>query len=157
MELVKAGTLDKLIKLQVLDERECRYIMKQILEGLKYIHELGLVHRDLKPQNILMDSFELLEGAVKIADFGLGTQGDYSLRENCGTIIYMAPEQLSKLSYHKVTLLIIYKPVDIWAAGIIMYTLLTGRHPFYKERDNIDEYTDKVLNGRFEFPGEVSE
>lgn len=103
MELVKAGTLHKLVKLHALDEQEASCIMRQILEGLEYIHELDMVHRDLKPQNILMNSFELLEGAVKIADFGLGTQSEYLLTDNCGTILYMAPEQLAKLSYHKVS------------------------------------------------------
>eukprot|EP00826_Nyctotherus_ovalis_P060284 TRINITY_DN8440_c0_g1_i5.p1 TRINITY_DN8440_c0_g1~~TRINITY_DN8440_c0_g1_i5.p1 ORF type:complete len:109 (+),score=23.56 TRINITY_DN8440_c0_g1_i5:317-643(+) len=106
MELVKAGTLHRLVKLQTLDEQECSCITRQILEGLEYIHELDMVHRDLKPQNILMNSFELLEGAVKIADFGLGTQSEYLLTDNCGTILYMAPEQLAKLSYHKVSELI---------------------------------------------------
>lgn len=102
MELARAGTLHKLIKLTLPSEEECHCIVKQILEGLEYIHELGMVHRDLKPQNILMSSFELLEGAVKIADFGLGAQGEFSLTENCGTVLYMAPEQLAKLSYNKV-------------------------------------------------------
>lgn len=102
MELVKAGTLHKLINLNPLDEEECSCIMKQIFEGLQYIHQLDMVHRDLKPQNILMSSFDLLEEAVKIADFGLGTQGQYTLTENCGTVLYMAPEQLAKQSYDKV-------------------------------------------------------
>jgi len=107
MELVKAGTLYKLIKLHPLEEEDCSCIMKQILEGLKYIHELDMVHRDLKPQNILMGSFDLLEEAVKIADFGLGAQGEYILTENCGTLIYMAPEQFAKKNYHKVCLVVI--------------------------------------------------
>eukprot|EP00826_Nyctotherus_ovalis_P010808 TRINITY_DN12829_c0_g1_i11.p4 TRINITY_DN12829_c0_g1~~TRINITY_DN12829_c0_g1_i11.p4 ORF type:complete len:104 (-),score=27.94 TRINITY_DN12829_c0_g1_i11:1230-1541(-) len=102
MELVRAGTLHKFIKLSSPSEEECYCIMKQILEGLEYIHELGMVHRDLKPQNILMSSFELLEEAVKIADFGLGTQSEFSLTENCGTVLYMAPEQLARSGYNKV-------------------------------------------------------
>ncbi len=76
--------------------------MRQILEGVAYIHQLEIVHRDLKPQNVLMRSFHQLEGAVKIADFGLGMQGSDASTDGCGTMIYMAPEQLTKSIYRKV-------------------------------------------------------
>jgi serine/threonine protein kinase len=106
MELVSAGTLDTFMKYREakgspLTDEEASCLMRQILQGLAYIHQLDIVHRDIKPQNILMRSFHNLEGAVRIADFGLGTQ-DYASVANCGTLIYMAPEQLSGRVYHKV-------------------------------------------------------
>ena len=76
--------------------------MKQILEAILYIHNLDIVHRDLKPQNILMRSFHQLQGTVKIADFGLGMQDTYASTDKCGTMIYMAPEQLTRTIYRKV-------------------------------------------------------
>jgi len=102
MELVKAGTLEALLKSRKLEEAECVCIMKQILEGLHYIHNKGVIHRDLKLQNILISSSQQLEGAIKIADFGLGTQGANSFIGQCGTLIYMAPEQLEGEKCHKV-------------------------------------------------------
>lgn len=102
MELVSAGTLCTLLETQVLTETECVCVMKQILQGISYVHSMGMIHRDLKPQNILISSLELLEGAVKIADFGLGTQDVSSFVGNYGTLIYMAPEQLAGERCHKV-------------------------------------------------------
>ena len=106
MELVEAGTLMTFLKYRELKfdpltDEECSCIMRQILSGIEHIHELHIIHRDIKPQNILLRSFTKLEGAVKIADFGLGIQNEYS-RDNAGTILYMAPEQLTENKYNKV-------------------------------------------------------
>lgn len=107
MELAKAGTLKAFIKYRKLKrgpikDAEASCLMRQILEGIAYIHRLNIVHRDMKPQNVLMRSFHQLEGTVKIADFGLGIQDSYASTEGCGTMIYMAPEQLTKSRYQKV-------------------------------------------------------
>ena len=107
MELAQAGSLESFmnyrkLKNNPISDEECSCIMKQILEGINYIHGKNIVHRDIKPQNILMKSFVNLNGAAKIADFGLGEQGDYQITQNCGTIIFMAPEQLIGSSYRKV-------------------------------------------------------
>ena len=107
MELVKAGTLTDFIKYRQLKfspltDEDCSCIMKQIFEGIDYIHKMNIIHRDIKPQNILMRSLNKLDKAVKIADFGLGMQGKEASTENCGTMIYMAPEQFSKGVYNKV-------------------------------------------------------
>jgi len=107
MELAKAGTLKSFLKYRKLKnmpltDKECSCIMRQILEGISHIHTLDIVHRDLKLQNILMRSFHKIEGSVKIADFGLGMQDAFSSSDNCGTMIYMAPEQLTKSVYRRV-------------------------------------------------------
>ena len=107
MELVKAGTLQAFIEYRKLKkspitDQECSCIIRQILEGISYFHQVNIIHRDLKPQNILMKSFKNLEGAIKIADFGLGTQNSYGANENCGTMLFMSPEQFSEETYNKV-------------------------------------------------------
>jgi len=113
MELLKPGSLWDLLYLRTkekrpLDERECRIIMKQIFEGLVYLHSINIVHRDLKPANILLKSFDYLEDSVRLADFGLCTKVDpephYNPTERCGTISYMAPEVIQGKQYSFVTL-----------------------------------------------------
>ena len=102
MELVEAGTLCDLIYDHPLSDENNSCIVRQILEGLVYLHNMEVIHRDLKPQNILMKSFNDLNESIKIADFGLGVQGIYYISENCGTIMYMAPEQLTQKICNKV-------------------------------------------------------
>lgn len=109
MELVKAGSLEAFInyrklKKEELNDEDCSFIMKQILEAIAYIHKIDIIHRDLKPQNVLMKSFVKLEGSVKIIDFGLGLQKDFESSGNYGTLIYMAPEQLKSGAISKASL-----------------------------------------------------
>ncbi|KAL1527470.1 hypothetical protein AB1Y20_016135 [Prymnesium parvum] len=95
-----------------------------VLQAVCFIHELGVVHRDIKPQN-LMFTEPKPAGLLKLIDFGLATRwvegASPPLDETCGTIDYMAPE----------TLLCSYgKKVDVWAAGVLLHILLSGKHPF---------------------------
>eukprot|EP00826_Nyctotherus_ovalis_P014245 TRINITY_DN1394_c0_g1_i9.p2 TRINITY_DN1394_c0_g1~~TRINITY_DN1394_c0_g1_i9.p2 ORF type:complete len:150 (-),score=50.61 TRINITY_DN1394_c0_g1_i9:904-1353(-) len=144
MELVDAGTLCTLLDSRTLTEDDSVCIMRQVLEGIHYVHSKGMIHRDLKPQNILVTSLEQLEGAVKIADFGLGVQDTSSFVGHCGTLLYMAPEQLAGERCHK--------EVDIWAAGVVMYILMIGKHPFYKKEDDTEEYARKTRTEQLRFP-----
>lgn len=112
MERIKAGTLTDFVayrkrKEHPINEKECKLIMKQILEGLAYVHSNNILHRDLKPDNILMKSFHSLDNhSVKIADFGLCTklqsESCWNPSERCGTRSYMAPEQIEGKKYWKV-------------------------------------------------------
>lgn len=113
MERIKGGSLADFVlhrrKLESpLTEADCKIIMKQIFEGLDYIHSNNILHRDLKPANILMKSFERIAGSVKIADFGLCTElqveSCMNPTERCGTRCYMAPEQIQGRSYWKVNI-----------------------------------------------------
>ncbi len=99
---------------------EVRSWFKGIVEGVAYLHDHGIVHRDLKPANVFLE-----EGVVKIGDYGLsklinvGQGSGHS--ESIGTCHYMAPE-ISTGKYHK--------PIDIYALGVILHEMLTGKTPF---------------------------
>jgi serine/threonine protein kinase len=119
-----------------LPEHEVRAWLKGLVEGVDYLHDHGIVHRDLKPANLFME-----EGIVKIGDYGLSKiispeQGSEH-SESIGTCHYMAPE-ISNGKYGK--------PIDIYAIGVILYELLTGRVPF--EGETVGEVLMKHLTAR---------
>ena len=97
-------------------------------------NEKGLIHRDLKPGNILIEQGSGLM-TVKIIDFGLSTEfEDLEDFVPCGTWGYQPPEQaIEGVAYGK--------PIDVWAAGIIMYKMMTGKHPFRKPETTKKQYT----------------
>ncbi|XP_072555909.1 serine/threonine-protein kinase 17A isoform X3 [Paramormyrops kingsleyae] len=102
---------------------DVRRLMRQILEGIAYLHKNSVVHLDLKPQNILLTSDSPL-GDIKIVDFGLSrmVSSNQELREIMGTPEYVAPEILN------------YEPIstatDMWSIGVLAYMMLTGTSPF---------------------------
>lgn len=101
-------------------EPEARYFMRDILNGIHYLHFKRVIHRDLKPGNLLLgDGLR-----VKIADFGLSSkiQGQDLRNTVCGTPHYIAPEVMGHKGYSF--------EADIWSAGCIMYKLLMGAYPF---------------------------
>jgi len=98
-------------------------LMARVADAAHYAHKHGLVHRDLKPSNILVDS----EGNPRVADFGLAVHEDIQrLRwgEVAGTLPYMAPEQVRGETHR------LDGRTDVWALGVILYRILTGRKPF---------------------------
>jgi hypothetical protein len=115
---------------------EVRHWMKGLVEGVAYLHDHGIVHRDLKPANLFME-----EGTVKIGDYGLAklitpSQGtEHS--ESIGTCHYMAPE-IGSGKYHK--------PIDVYAIGVILYEMLTGKVPF--DGETVNEVLMKHLTAR---------
>lgn len=157
LELVDSG--DLLTHLATIDEHSekiaARFI-KQVFHGLHYLHSLGIVHRDIKLDNILLNH----EGMIKIADFGLsalvrlgesGYDPDESkkrksyreLHEMWGTKEYFAPEIIDQA----------YGPqADVWAVGCILFEILCGRHAFPREsgEDNQNHYA-RIKKGVLDF------
>ena len=126
LELLNGGDLfDYLEKRNFhISEERARELFKQIANAVAYIHQFGIVHRDLKIENIIMsDNSE--QSVPKLADFGmvkiLGPAE--KTQERLGTVAYAAPEVLRKKPYTK--------KVDVWSLGIILYMLLGETLPFY--------------------------
>mmetsp|Transcript_6949 Transcript_6949/g.12523 ORF Transcript_6949/g.12523 Transcript_6949/m.12523 type:complete len:820 (+) Transcript_6949:213-2672(+) len=111
-------------------EREAQVIMYCILEGLEHCHRIGVVHRDVKPENIFCTA-KSWPCYVKLADFGLSRFYDPALdpamTSFVGTNEYVAPEVIQELPYDF--------GCDLWSAGCVMYELITGRKPFWGETE----------------------
>ncbi|XP_076577594.1 serine/threonine-protein kinase 17A [Chaetodon auriga] len=111
---------------EAFSEEDVKRLMRQILEGVSFLHQNNIVHLDLKPQNILLTSSSPL-GDIKIVDFGLSrmVSSHQELREIMGTPEYVAPEILN------------YEPIstatDMWSIGVLAYVMLTGISPFLGE------------------------
>jgi serine/threonine protein kinase len=127
MELVSGRTLRDLIRERGrLEPAEAVSIMEPVLSALSAAHRAGIVHRDVKPENILLSD----EGIVKVADFGLAraVESDPSATRTglmMGTVAYCAPEQISKGQADQRS--------DVYAAGVVLFELLTGAPPFQGE------------------------
>jgi calcium-dependent protein kinase len=124
LEFLKGGDLHERLKKGIYCEKEACIVMKKILTALDFLHGQGIMHRDLKLDNILLKDKEN-DLDIKLADFGLAacaSQGEL-LFIRCGTPGYVAPEILNNEKYD-------YK-VDIFSAGVILYMLLTGTPPFF--------------------------
>lgn len=113
--------LERIQKRKKFSEQKAGIFIMNLLLTLQYLHGMNITHRDLKPDNILMTS-EMDDTQFKVCDFGLACMSEAELTQNCGSIGYIAPEILN---HHQYT-----KNVDIYGAGIILYILLSGLHPF---------------------------
>ncbi|KAK3248743.1 hypothetical protein CYMTET_41801 [Cymbomonas tetramitiformis] len=121
-----------------------RRTVYELLQGIAYLHENGVVHGDIKPENILMTS----EHHVKIADFGVSQffeGADDRIRRSPGTPGYSAPECSVSDDYSG-------KAADMWALGITLYELFTGRHPFYRQGATVADGLEKIATWEFELP-----
>ena len=142
LELCENQTLNEIHhRRKTLTELEVQCYMIQLIKALKYLHSHRIIHRDLKLGNLFLnDKMEL-----KVGDFGLATKLDYDGERKktiCGTPNYIAPEVISSLGHSF--------EVDIWAIGIIIYTLLIGKPPF--ETRDVKITYDKIKKAEFYFP-----
>ncbi|KAF9063017.1 hypothetical protein BDP27DRAFT_1335869 [Rhodocollybia butyracea] len=141
-ELCSGGELfDYLSEKGRLSEDETRFLFGQLCLAVAYLHEKGIVHRDLKLENVLLDE----RCRVKLGDFGFTREFErgVSMETFCGTTGYASPEMLQGKKYFGAE-------VDIWSLGVILYCLLTGMLPFDDDDEQI--MRDKVVVGEFEDP-----
>ena len=127
-----------------LRESKVRSVSAEVCLALEHLHKLGFVYRDLKPENVLLDS----QGHARLADFGLcKLLPDKSLTNTiCGTHTYAAPEMLSVRNYGT--------SIDLWAFGVFVYHILRGRTP-YEARD-LDQVIANMNNRRIRFSSSTS-
>ena len=134
MEYASRGQLYSFIKRQKkLNQISAKQYIKEIISAVKYLHSLDppIIHRDIKPENILID----IDGNCKLGDFGLAQNENdlnYIKDDYCGTLEYLAPETLNNSHQGK--------SVDIWALGVLLFEMLTGRPPFKIEKDKLELY-----------------
>jgi calcium/calmodulin-dependent protein kinase I len=127
MELMEGGELyEEIVKRKTFTEKDAAEIVRQLCEALAYLHERGIVHRDLKLENLLLKKKGGLE--IKLADFGLSKlYSGQALQTACGTPFYVAPDVLMGTGYGPA--------VDMWSVGVLLYVLLSGRLPFAADSD----------------------
>jgi calcium/calmodulin-dependent protein kinase I len=127
MELVQGGELyEMIVERKTFSEKDTSHIMAQVFSALEYLHGIGIVHRDLKLENMLLNDKSKLD--VKVADFGLSKlYSGQALQTACGTPFYVAPDILLGTGYGP--------EVDMWACGVLLYILLSGRLPFHADND----------------------
>jgi MAP/microtubule affinity-regulating kinase len=128
-----------------LREGEARRLFWQMACALHYCHAKGIAHRDLKPDNILLDEL----GNVKVADFGMGTwfMPGQKLHFTCGALAFRAPEVYLGHTYEG-------PKVDVWSLGVILYFMVTGKLPF--KGNSYQELKPRVLKGRYVLPYHIS-
>lgn len=124
-ELITGGTLGELLaESGPLDPATATMMLRSVLQGLSVAHDNGLVHRDIKPHNVLIDA----DGSIKLADFGLVramNNPQKTSNQIVGTVSYISPEQVDGTQITPAT--------DVYSAGIVLFELLTGKVPFVGE------------------------
>ncbi|KAL6606432.1 hypothetical protein ACP70R_042085 [Stipagrostis hirtigluma subsp. patula] len=148
MDLAEQGQLHDYVSIRGrLPEAEARRLFRQMVAGVAYCHRNMVVHRDLKMENVLLDS----QSNVKIVDFGfskLFSPGEPLIRGCCGSPLYAAPELHERRSY-------VAPPVDVWSCGVILYGMLCGCLPF--DDDDMSELRRRVRRGDFRLPPFLSD
>ena len=146
MENINGGDLLSFVKKRTkLNEKTSKIIFKQLITSLKYIHSKGIIHRDIKLDNILID----LHNNIKICDFGVGKNytNNEKFMEQCGTPAYIAPEILKNEGYEG-------PPVDIWSSGVVLYAMLSGNVPF--KANNINDLKHNIILGNYNIINHIS-
>jgi serine/threonine protein kinase len=147
MEYLEGGELyEFILGKQRFSEDEARKYFQQLIHALGYCHSHGVVHRDVKPENILLDD----QNNIKLGDFGLSTyfNDGIFLKTSCGSLNYAAPEIIAGEIYSG-------PEVDIWSAGVVLFLLVSGYLPF--DENNMYGLFQKIKSAEYLFPHNLSE
>nr|XP_042714540.1 ribosomal protein S6 kinase alpha-5 isoform X6 [Chrysemys picta bellii] len=172
MELLKGGELlERIQKKKHFSETEASYIMRKLVSAVSHMHDVGVVHRDLKPEIVTSDvdipvkrsihpenllfTDENDNSEIKIIDFGfarLKPPDNQPLKTPCFTLHYAAPELLNHNGYDE--------SCDLWSLGVILYTMLSGQVPFQSQDKGLTcisalEIMKKIKKGEFSFEREA--
>ena len=171
MEYINGGNLNDCLRKykkkygRPFSEEIVQYLMKQIVSGLKYIHNKGVVHRDLKLDNIMIKFYDqndktnlnMMKGKIKLIDFGFSTylQKGQLTYSAIGTKLYCDPLILKKFEQNKSAKSKGYnKEVDIWSLGTLCYKMLIGHDVF--EANTCNSLINKVEKGNYHLPTNLS-
>ncbi|KYQ48730.1 Serine/threonine-protein kinase 17A [Trachymyrmex zeteki] len=149
LELAPGGELQMILdRDEVPEERQVARLLKQILDGIAFLHSLNVAHLDIKPQNLVLTG-EFPDCDVKLCDFGISRYISHGadIREILGTPDYVAPEVLN---YEPISL-----ATDMWSVGVLLYVLLTGCSPF--GGDTKQETFCNISRCRLDFPDDLFE
>jgi len=127
-------------------EEKARFYISEIILALEDLHKRGIIYRDLKPDNVVLDK----DGHVRLADFGLSKEGmeksEFYTRSFCGSYAYLAPEMIKKVGHTKT--------IDWYLLGVVLYELLTGWPPYYDHDKEILMYN--IINNPLKIPNNIS-
>ncbi|KAL7060294.1 hypothetical protein AAHC03_09763 [Spirometra sp. Aus1] len=139
MEFVPGGDLFMLLRsMRKFDEEVARFFGSQVFLALEYLHTLRIIHRDVKPENILISG----NGYLKLADFGFAKIVEKRTYTFCGTPEYLAPEIILHRGYGP--------SVDWWAFGILLFEMVVGRSPFFSA--DVGNIYAKIVSANLHFP-----
>ena len=148
MECAPDGELLALVEERgKLDEISARSIMKQIVGAISYCHGKGIVHRDLKMENVLFKDKRTLH--IKVVDFGIAgvCKGNQKDKVDAGSLAYMPPEVLSENDTDTST------KIDVWAIGLIFYGMIYGILPFWGTTE--EEFAKAIMSEKLRFDSKV--
>jgi len=142
VELVQGGEIyEQLYSIRNFNERDASKIMEQIFSAVFYLHSKGIVHMDLKPENMILDAQNRKDLTIKLIDFGIANfYTKTKLTSKIGSSYFTAPEVINSNYDEK---------CDLWSCGVIMYILLSGNYPF--EGKDEKEVVTSILRGKFSF------
>jgi len=143
-ELITGGQLyEQLKQMGVLTRKQAQFYVGSVALVLESLHDRGIMYRDLKPENVMLD----MQGYLKLVDFGLAKRLDANSERSftlVGTVFYMAPEVIKRRGYGT--------EVDIWSLGVMMYEFVCGKLPFGDDLDDDHEICAEILEAPLKFP-----